>query len=138
MSLFCDRDRDTDGCDWWWYQPQDEEPLATKRGRKCCSCGEKVSVGDTARKIERYRPATDWEDVRGLGDEVPLADWYLCETCGDLADSLSELGFCYTLGDGDSLKQQLKEYREAEQEDKERTARWNATHNVELSGPRPR
>jgi hypothetical protein len=131
MSLFCDNDRDTDGCDWWWYPPKDEAPLATKRSRKCCSCGEKVSRGDTARMVERYRPPTEFEETRGIAcDEVPMADWYLCETCGDLADSLSELGFCYTLGDGESLKQQLKEYRQAEQEDKERQARWNATHNA--------
>ena len=131
MSLFCDSDMDTDGCDWWWYQPQDETPLATKRSRRCCSCGAKVSVGNTARTIVRYRPPTEFEEMRGITcDEVPMSDWYLCETCGDLADSLSELGFCYTLGDGYSLKQQLKEYREAEQEDKERTARWNATHNA--------
>ena len=130
MSLFCETDGDHDDADWWWYQPAEEAPLATKRSRKCCSCGAKVSVGDTARKVRRYRPPTEFEETRGIaGDEVPMADWYLCETCGDLADSLSELGFCYTLGDGESLKQQLKEYRDAEQEDKERTARWNATHN---------
>jgi hypothetical protein len=110
MSLFCE----TDGADWWWYQPAEEAPLATKRSRKCCSCGEKVSVGDTARKVQRYRPATEWEEMRGIAcDEVPMADWYLCETCGDLADSISELGFCYNLG-GKSLKDQIAEYRETE------------------------
>ena len=114
MSLFCDAGYDHDGADWWWYQPADEAPLATKRSRKCCSCGEKVGVGETAREIRRYRPATEWEEMRGLGDEVRLADWYLCETCGDLADSLSELGFCYHLGNGESLKQQIAEYRRDE------------------------
>ena len=34
-----------------------------------------------------------------------MADWYLCETCGDLSDAVIELGFCYSLGD-QSLKQQ--------------------------------
>jgi hypothetical protein len=48
MSLFCDSGYDHDGADWWWYQPADEAPLITKRSRKCCSCGEKVGVGDTA------------------------------------------------------------------------------------------
>ena len=46
MSLFCDAGYDHDGADWWWYQPADEAPLATKRSRKCCSCGGKVGVGE--------------------------------------------------------------------------------------------
>ena len=126
MSLFCDAGYDgTDGADWWWYQPADEAPLATKRSRKCCSCGAKVSVGDTARKVRRYRPATEWEEMRGLGDEVQLADWYLCETCGDLADSISELGFCYHLGD-ESLAEQIAEYRREEAAERERLATPNA------------
>ena len=125
MSLFCDVGDCADDADWWWYQPQEEAPLATKRSRKCCSCGEKVGVGEMARKIRRYRPATEWEEMRGLGDEVRLADWYLCETCGDLADSISELGFCYNLG-GQSLKDQIAEYRETEAAERE----WQKTHNA--------
>lgn len=126
MSLFCDAGGyDTDGADWWWYQPADEAPLATKRSRKCCSCGAKVGVGETARKVLRYRPATEWEEMRGFGDEVQMADWYLCETCGDLADSLEELGFCYTLGD-DSLAKQIDEYRREEAAHRE----YMKTHNV--------
>lgn len=125
MSLFCDTGGDYDGADWWWYQPKDEAPLATKRSRKCCSCREKIAVGATARKITRYRPATEWEDMRGLGDEVQLSDWYLCETCGDIADSLSELGFCYTLGDGESLKAQIYEYRKEEDSHKSHMAKQN-------------
>ena len=132
MSLFCDAGGyDTDGADGWWYQPDAEAPLATKRSRKCCSCGQKVGVGETARKIRRYRPATEWEEMRGIAcDEVPLSDWYLCETCGDLADSISELGFCYNLGGGESLKQQIAEYREMEAAERE----WQKTHNAEVSG----
>lgn len=115
MSLYCDASGyDTDGADWWWYQPAAEAPLATKRSRKCCSCGEKIHVGEVARKVERYRPATEWEEMRGIaGDEVQLADWYLCEACGDLTDSLKELGFCYSLGD-ESLQKQIAEYRSEE------------------------
>jgi DNA-directed RNA polymerase subunit RPC12/RpoP len=112
MRLFCGTDGDYDGGDWWWYPPADEKPLATKRSRKCCSCGKKVGVGETARKIARCRPPTEFEETRGIAcDEVPMSDWYLCETCGDLADSLAELGFCYQLGNGESLKQQIVDYR---------------------------
>lgn len=125
MSLFCDVGDGADGADWWWHQPQDEAPLATKRSRKCCSCGTKVSVGDTARKIVRYRPPTEFEESRGIAcDEVPMSDWYLCETCGDLADSVAELGFCYSLGGGASLKEQVAEYRETEAAERE----WQKAH----------
>lgn len=110
MSLVCTHEYyDGDNFDWWWYSPDDEVPLATKRSRKCCSCGRKINVGDMARRVRRYRSATEWESIRGLGDEVQIADWYLCETCGDLAYSLAELGFCYTLDE--SLQQQIDEYR---------------------------
>lgn len=114
MSLSCAYDGDTDGADWWWYQPADEAPLLTKRSRKCCSCKAKIAVGETARKILRCRPPTEFEEMRGIAcDEVPMADWYLCEKCGDLADSLEELGFCFSLG-GQSLKDQIAEYRAEE------------------------
>jgi hypothetical protein len=130
MSLSCDLDSDHDGADWWWHQPQDEAPLATKRSRKCCSCEQKVGVGDTARKIRRCRPPTEFEETRGIAcDEVPLADWYLCETCGDLADSISELGFCYNLG-GESLAQQIAEYRGEEAAHRERMVELRTMHNL--------
>lgn len=125
MSLYCEIDGDHDGADWWWYHPADEAPLATKRSRKCCSCGAKVGVGETARKVARYRPATEFEEMRGIAcDEVPLADWYLCETCGDLADSLSELGFCYDIGE--NLAKQIAEYRREEAAHRE----YMTTHNL--------
>jgi hypothetical protein len=112
MSLFCEVGGDDTA--WWWYPPSHEEPLATKRSRKCCSCDHKIDVGDTARKVPRYRPPTLFEDKHGIaGDEVPLADWYLCETCGDLADSISEAGLCYRLG-RDSLRDQIAEHRREE------------------------
>lgn len=112
MSLFCESDDWGDDYDWYWYPPQDEAPLATKRSRKCCSCGERIAVGDVSRKVERMRRPTSDIEERIYGDEIYLSDWYLCETCGDLSDSLTELGFCYTLGDGESLKQQIEEYRD--------------------------
>jgi DNA-directed RNA polymerase subunit RPC12/RpoP len=115
MSLFCATGGDDCDLDWWWYAPSDEAPLATKRSRKCCSCGQKISVGDTSRKVPRYRPATEFEEDRGIAcDEVPMTDWYLCETCGDLYESITELGFCCQLGNGESLKHQIESYRRDE------------------------
>lgn len=114
MSLSCASDEfDSDGYDWWWCWHREPITLQTKRSRKCCSCGEKINVGDAASRVERSRgPVTEIEE-RICGDEVPMRPWYLCETCSDLALSLDELGFCFDLG-GESLKDQIKEYREME------------------------
>jgi hypothetical protein len=107
MSLYCPVDEGS--CDWYWILRDELAPLATKRSRKCCSCGERIAVGNPARTVKRHRPATDWEECRGFGDEIALAPWYLCETCGDLADSVHELGFCFNLGE--NIKAQIAEYR---------------------------
>lgn len=114
MSISCASDSfDSDACDWWWIWDQAQTTIQTKRSRKCCSCSEKIKVGDTATKIKRFRgPKNDIEESI-YGDEVALAPWFLCETCSDLAMSLDELGFCFDLG-GESLKDQIKEYREIE------------------------
>lgn len=110
MGLSCDVDYD--GCDyeWWWECNFEYYPLSTKRSRKCCSCKEKISIGDDAMIVHRHHsPQNDIEE-RIYGDEVPRATWYLCEKCGDLALSLNELKFCFTLGD-ESLKKQIADYR---------------------------
>ncbi len=111
MSIYCSSGGDWDGDgDWYLYAPKDEAPLATKRSRKCCSCKTKIKVGDIARQVERARPPTEWEEDRGIAyDEVFLAPWYLCETCGDLVESLTEIGYCYHLG-VESIAYQIKEY----------------------------
>jgi hypothetical protein len=112
MSLYCDSDMDGDGSEWYWTGPHEEAPLATKRGRRCCSCKTLIKVGEVSRLVERIRPATEFEEMRGIAyDGVQMANWYLCEKCGDLADSLTDLKLCYTLGKV-SLKKQINEYME--------------------------
>ncbi len=114
MSLSCAIDSDSGDYECFFRDIEDEAPLSTKRARKCCSCGAQILVGQASRRVPRGRPPYErcnWIEERIYGDEVPLAPYYLCETCGDLADSLSELGFCFTLG-GQSLKAQIAEYRE--------------------------
>lgn len=58
--------------------------------------------------FERYRsPLSDIEE-RIQGDEVSLADWYLCESCGEIFLNLNAIGYCYYLGD--DIRENLKEY----------------------------
>ena len=126
MSLSCDYG-DGGDFDWYWESNFQYYPLNTKRSRKCCSCKAKISVCEESMIVHRHHsPSNDIEE-RIYGDEVPMTKWYLCETCGDLALSLNELGFCFTLGD-DSLKQQIAEYRA---EEKAWKARYGAEYRAE-------
>lgn len=113
MGLFCEYRDDLDP-EWWFDYHRDEAPLATKRSRKCCSCGGRIAPGEIARRIPRWRKSTEWEQDRGLSDERPMSNLYFCETCGDLADSINEAGFEFTVGE--SLKAQIAEYRAAQRE----------------------
>jgi len=94
---------------------EEQAPLATKRSRKCCSCKAKINVGDMSLAFHRHRSPSgrcNYIEESIYGDEVPLATWYMCETCGDLYFSLDELGFCCDISE--SLAAQIKEYRAEE------------------------
>lgn len=112
MGLSCgSSDVDTDGFDWWWCWPREEKSLATKRFRKCCSCGARIEPGQTCQPVYRYRPPASEIEDRIHGEEVSMANWYLCEKCGDIALSLDEAGYCFELGNGESIAAQITEYR---------------------------
>jgi len=51
------------------------------------------------------------ERIVGEGNEIYLADVYLCETCADLFFSLQDLGFSCVLPDED-MRELVKEYAE--------------------------
>ncbi len=108
MTLTCD-------CGGWedWdfrYEDPQETTLKTKRPRKCASCGGKINVGDTCVRFPRFRKSRSVIEERIFGDDVQLADWHMCETCGDLFWSLRELGFCIYLGD--NMRELVREYAE--------------------------
>jgi len=125
MSLSCSSDAgDCGDYDWWWFYTLEPLPLRTKRSRKCCSCHELIKPGDISLEVQRFRgPKHDIEELI-YGDEVPLAPWFMCEMCGDLALSLHELKFCFDLDS--PLKEQIREYREQEAEYKQLPARKTA------------
>lgn len=123
MSLYCSVDADGD-YDWYWEpDSKGQQPLSTKRSRRCCSCKSKIKVGETALKLFIWRPPENDIEERIHGDEVYLAPKYFCETCADLSDSLNELGFCYDINQ--SLAQQIKDYRDDERS-------WNERYNKHL------
>ena len=114
MSLSCD-------CNYfdpaWFYEPQDVAPLSTKRSRKCCSCGERISVGDDAMAFIRYRhpePGSVAERIYGEYGDEPLSTWYLCDRCAGLYESLDGLGFCNLLEQ--DMRELCKEYAEMQRD----------------------
>lgn len=104
MSLSCSCG---DEAAWYYETTNDFTTLQTKRSRKCCSCGDKIKPGDDCVKFERYKyPETEIEE-RIYSDVVPLASWYMCESCGGVFLSVTELGMCFNL-DG-NIKDQVRE-----------------------------
>ena len=99
MSLSCECYDDDYGDGWFFYKPDDYSTLKTKRARRCCSCGDRIAVGDTVVEFERARgPRNDIEDrIYGEGNDIELASWFMCEGCGDQYFNLAELGYCITL-----------------------------------------
>lgn len=110
-----------DGDYGWWYEDQcDVRPLATKRSRRCCSCKERIAVGDDCKQFPRWRTVSGYSDpevvvrIYGEGGEQPLTTWYLCDRCAGLYESLDGLGFCDLLGQ--DLRQACREYAQMQRD----------------------
>lgn len=111
MSLSCNCN---DEMEWWYEHVSDYMQLDTKRGRKCCSCGEKIKVGEIAIKFHCYKSPENDIERRIHGDEVPLSNKYHCEECADIYFNLDELGYCINLGE--SMHDLLQEYQVMQQD----------------------
>jgi hypothetical protein len=84
--------------------------LSTKRARRCRPCKLKIKPGDTCLKFYCCRdPRSDYEENR-FGGEVPMADAYLCESCGEIFFNLYELGCC--VGIGHNMREKMRDYWE--------------------------
>ena len=120
MSLSCYCDYDPDAGDVLWNWPADYSVLDTKRSRKCCSCGERIEVGELVARFSRYKvPESDIEvKIYGETDEdgPPRASVYHCERCADLMYSLYELGYCINIYE--DMRELVNEYSELTKETK--------------------
>lgn len=107
MGLSCSCDNDD--ADWYYNALEDFTVLKTKRSRKCTSCKVKIIPGNTVLEFYRYRsPRHEIEEVI-YDDQVPLASWYMCETCGGLYMAVDELGMCCDITY--PISEQIKEYQ---------------------------
>lgn len=119
MSLSCDFDGGGDAA-WYYKEPSDYTVLCASRRKRCCSCNALVNVGGVALKFTRFRyPAGDIEESIYC-DEVPLAPWWMCESCADQYFNLEALGFCFSLAE--NMHDLRREYIELYQHDKPRAA----------------
>ena len=109
MGLACECDID---CDWYYHAPKDFTELATSKRQRCCSCRNLIDVGAISVTFASWRNPRDEIEERIYGEcgEVPMANKYMCESCGDIYFNLTALDFCVNLGD--SMKHLMSEYRE--------------------------
>ena len=102
MSLSCSCDDfELSGDSWLYYQPSDFDVLNTRKRKRCCSCGDLIGIGHDCVEFPRVRGTRGEYEERRFGDcgEIELASWWMREDCGGLYFSLTELGYCITLGD---------------------------------------
>ena len=112
MGLSCEcGDFEPGDLDEWWYAPSDYSTMPERKRRaRCVSCKKPIENGATVTEFERRRHANGFEyDKLGL-EEVPLAPYWMCETCSDIYFSLVELGFCMNIAE-DSMQSCLRDYQ---------------------------
>lgn len=99
--LSCGCDFDSDNVSWWYDSNAEFAQFTGRRATRCKSCGNKINHGDTVLTFERFK-------YSDFGDEIDLADWHLCESCGEIYLNLTDIGYCCQLGT--DLREDLKDY----------------------------
>ena len=94
--------------DEWYDIPQDFSTFNLARRKRCWSCKELIDKKSQCVKFNKYRRTKSYIEERIYGDEKQLADWYLCECCGEKYLNLQALGYCILLGS--DLQELLAEY----------------------------
>lgn len=110
MGLSCSCDYDLEP-GMVGYEPyEDYTTLIGKRRTRCCSCKDLINLGAVVFGFYRFKVANYKieEAIYGEGGEVPRAHHFMCETCGDIYNSLDELGFCLDIDN--NMNTLLKEY----------------------------
>jgi len=88
--------------------PKDYSILSTSKRKRCFSCRELIDIGSDVGEFGSWRhPYNDIEE-RIHGDEVRMADFYMCEECIGLFWSMTDLGFCISLEKGETMSELAK------------------------------
>lgn len=103
--------------DGWYYlfsEPKGDKAfdiLKTNRAKRCCSCKSLIAVGDNCLEFPRYQSTAEGSVNESIyGDEMPLASYWMCETCGEQYLNLDALGYCIDITE--NMLELLAEYRE--------------------------
>lgn len=94
------------------YCHGDFEPLQTSRRKRCQSCKELIDIGAFSVRFGIIKvPEYEIEiNMYGEDGEVPMADRYLCEECGEIYLNLLSVGF-KCIFPSENMRELLKEYQ---------------------------
>lgn len=110
MPLSCECGYDYDA-DWWYYSPDDFTPMYEFKRRKRCHSCKKLIDAETPCLVFRCERAAKTDIEENIyGCEVPLANKYFCERCGEIFLNLTALKFCINLED--KMEDLLSDYHE--------------------------
>jgi hypothetical protein len=112
LSCYCPDFDDTNHSSWSYYPSIDFKIFDKTRRKRCCSCHELIDLQSLCLEFGRSRSIhTEVEEkIYGEDGEVPLADWYMCEDCGEIYLNLDALGFCVDISL--DMREELKEYQQ--------------------------
>lgn len=110
MSINCSCE--AEDFEWYYIPDEDYSTLNTPRRKRCQSCNVLIPLNSMVLKLNRFRsPKSDIEE-NVYGNEVPLADGYLCEECADLFFSVDTMSICISFHTGKSIQEMLEEYHD--------------------------
>ena len=94
------------GCDDWYdiRSVGTARIVTARKHRECMDCRGPIRDGD----VMYVQSMFDFDEG------TPVCPYYMCEACGDLAESLMEQGYCFTYGD---VREQWLEYLEMRKDD---------------------
>lgn len=99
---------ENDNSDYYFYHNDKFSKLETKKRKRCCSCNNLINIGDTIISFERARKSLTDIEERIYGDEVSLANHYMCEKCFEIYLNLMDIG--YNIDIDQNMNEYLKEY----------------------------
>lgn len=104
LSCSCYDDYDS----WYSPVPDDFVKFTHSRRKRCISCGKLIDIGTDCLEFNMWRTPYNWVEENIYDDEVPLANQYMCESCGEIFLNLTDLGYCLEIGH--NIKEDLRDY----------------------------
>jgi hypothetical protein len=111
MPLGCSCDFDLEPGQLTCYPDDDFSRLNASKRKRCQSCKKLINIGDYVVRFNIAKiPEHEVEcNIYGEDGEVPKADRYLCEQCGEIYFNLQSIGFeCIWVGE--DMMELLKDY----------------------------